>query len=86
MRIFTIYVSDKSAGRYFRARLTRRQYLRLDNGCMVSIGLIVGKGLTRETVARWVRRGRAVEVSHDEWNHSSCQSACVKSGASACRW
>ena len=36
----------------------------------------------RRENGRWV----TVEISHDEWNHSDCQSACIRRGAEKCVW
>lgn len=81
-----VYVQDKAMNSYVLASLTVRQYRRLDNGVMVSCGLSVPEDVSRETVARWVKRGRARQVTYDEWNHGGCQSSCVTRGGSKCRW
>lgn len=88
--MFTVYAQDKTkpgAPKYYRVRLTPRQATRWNNGMLVSIGLIVGEfGFTASSLARLQRAGAAQEVTQDEWNHSGCQSSCIRRGNARCGW
>ena len=69
--------------KYYRASVSQAWAIKHDNGALFSFGLTVGEdGLTEKHLARIDK----VEVSHDEWNHSGCQSGCVLRGAKECRW
>lgn len=82
----TISVADKARGIYAKADLTSRQVVRLNNYHMISIGLIVGEDITPQTLDRWLKTGIATRITHEQWNHSGCLSACTLRGAPACRW
>jgi GH24 family phage-related lysozyme (muramidase) len=83
--MFTITVRNGEL--FYRAQLTHRQYMRHDNGAMVSCGLTVGRdGFRESTLARWIKAGTAREITREDWQHSSCQSSCIRRGATACRW
>jgi hypothetical protein len=41
------------------ARLSVTQARRLDNGHLISIGLVIGEDITPGTLARWVKKGIA---------------------------
>ena len=80
-----IYI--KNGAKYYRAEVTPAWARKHDNGALISCGLTVGEnGITARMVDRMVTRGDAREVTHDEWNHSGCQSSCVQRGAASCRW
>lgn len=87
-RIFgpAIYVTDKERNKYYIARPTLSQAKRLDNGHLISIGLIVGEDIGRRTIRRWVSNGTAREIDRESWNHSGCQSSCKRRGDSTCSW
>lgn len=78
----TFYAYDKKNEKYWRFEATQRWWVEHDNGCAVSIGFEVGKEISMDQL----RSLGAVEVTKDEWNHSGCQSSCVKRGAKECRW
>jgi hypothetical protein len=54
--------------RYYRVMLSLGQAKRHNNGCLVSIGLTVGRDLTRSTFLRWKRAGQTREITYTEWN------------------
>lgn len=31
-------------------------------------------------------RKKAVQITHDEWNHAECQSGCIRRGDPKCLW
>lgn len=82
--MLTICVKDPKVDRYYRAYVSRAFAVRHDNFALVSIGWTVNDDLPRRA---WnaVKRD-AVEISREEWNHSGCQSSCVRRGGSECRW
>jgi len=84
-----VYARDSTVtpSRYYRLALTLTQAKRWNNGIMVSIGLIVGEyGFTKRSLARLIKAGQAKAVDFDEWNHSGCQSSCVRRGGVHCSW
>lgn len=81
-----ITIHDATTNRYYRATLSLRQARRHDNGALISCGLSVPDDLRPSTLASWLKKGIAREISHDEWNHSGCQSYCKRRGDTECRW
>jgi len=80
-----VYIRD--GARFFRAQVSPQWAIDHDNGALISCGLTVGEaGFTARMLDGLRRRGRATEVSEEEWKHSGCQSACVLRGARECRW
>jgi GH24 family phage-related lysozyme (muramidase) len=80
-------IAVKDKGVYYLADLTRRQVARYDNGALISCGLTTGRDrITSATVARMVKAGDAKAISFEEWNHSGCQSSCIRRGQSTCSW
>ena len=78
-----VAVRDPDHNKFYLVRLTERQVKRLNNGALVSLGLTVGaNGFTRKEFDRLPK----TEISYDEWNHSGCQSSCIRRGHSTCRW
>lgn len=75
-----------SEPKYYAAALTTNQLVKHDNGCLVSIGLVVPLDLRYSTLARWINQGIAKEITFDEWNHMGCQSSCKRRGGTECRW
>lgn len=82
-----IYIRDPKVepAHHYRYDASVRWAHEHDNGALISCGLVVGERLNGRVVLSAVPRG-AVEVSHDEWNHSGCRSGCVLRGARECRW
>lgn len=76
------YAHDPKSKRAWRFRASEAWYRRNDNGHAVSIGFTVGEDIT----LRKLKALNATEVPYDEWNHSGCQSSCVKRGDKSCRW
>lgn len=65
----------------FKIRLTPSEVLKYDNGAMVSCGI-----MAPDCIDEWVKTGKAIVISYDEWNHSGCQSRCIKRGDNLCQW
>ena len=81
-----VYISDKGHGLHYRADVSTQWARRHDNGALISCGLTVPDDLSRASLRALIVKGRASTCTHDEWNHSSCQSACVRRGDAVCRW
>ncbi len=75
-----------ASARYYFAEVSQRWAIAHDNGALFSCGLTVGEDLTRASLNALRARGSLTEISHETWNHSGCQSACVLRGAKECRW
>jgi len=81
----TVYIKfPGKPDRYYRAQVSQQWAVRHDNFALVSVGLTVGEDLSLQSFKRL--GPTAVEVTHTEWNHSGCQSACQLRGAKECRW
>ncbi len=81
-----ISVADPEHGRFYEISVTPQWAQRHDNGALVSCGLTIGQdGFTRRMFERlpW---HRVRTVSRDSYNHSGCQSSCIRRGDQACRW
>lgn len=82
-------VRSGGADEHYRAQVSAAFAARHDNGALVSIGWTVredGGGDLPPRALAWLRaRGRLTPITHEQWNHSGCQSACVLRGASECR-
>lgn len=85
MRIF-IRDTTQSPEKHYRADVTLTWAQRHDNGALISCGLAVPDNLSCRSLAYLLRTHRAVEVSHDAWNHSGCLSRCKLRGDSICHW
>ena len=72
--------------KYYRAFVSVKWLQRHDNGALYSCGLNVGETVSEYEMETMLNRKVAIEITHDEWNHSSCQSSCVRRGDDACRW
>lgn len=82
-----ITIKDPGNNKFYEASVTPRWANRYDNGAMVSCGLTVGQSrLTQRSLSTLRAQGRLKEISHDDWNHSSCQSGCIRRGAPKCSW
>lgn len=80
-----IYVRDQQ--KYYRLVVTPQWAGRHDNGALISCGLTVGQdGFTRRMLDSAKRRFSWTEVTHEQWNHSGCQSSCILRGDTTCRW
>lgn len=87
MQIYIRHRVDDKDVFYYRAEVSQRWAVEHDNGAIFSCGLTVGEdGLELSSLQALIRQGKAVEVSYDEWNHSGCQSSCIRRGAKECRW
>jgi hypothetical protein len=80
--MITVYAFSEEQGVYYRLRLTPRQARRLDNGHLFSIGLEIGKDISRDRIVTL----KGERVSRDDWNHSGCQSSCTRRGDDRCGW
>ena len=60
-----IKLHDASFTRTWKLNLSRSHVSRLDNGHLVSIGLVLGDDVTEQTLARWIKTGIALEVAND---------------------
>lgn len=78
----TFYAFDKANKKYWRFDATHAWWKKNDNGCAISIGFEVPTDITEEQL----KALKAVEVTHEQWNHSGCQSACKVRGDKECRW
>lgn len=85
MLTVTVKVEDQPA-RFYRLWVTPAWAQRHDNGALVSIGLTVPKDLSRGAFQRALSKFKYVQLTEEEWNHSGCQSSCVKRGGKECRW
>lgn len=56
---FKIHVFNADFTICHLARLSAATVRRLDNGHLVSIGLVVGEDITPATLSKWVKRGIA---------------------------
>jgi hypothetical protein len=81
-----ITIHDPEFTQAWEARLSRAQLNRLDNGHLVSIGLVVGEDITPTTLKRWEKVGKAIPIDPEKGKHSGCQSRCVLRGDSICQW
>ena len=58
-----------------------------DNGVLISIGLTVGRdGFTPKMWKAAQRRFHPKRMSLDAYQHSGCQSSCIRRGQTICRW
>lgn len=67
-------------------KLSHRQVARLDNGHLVSIGLILGEDVQPATLKQWIKSGIATPEDATVAKHSGCQSRCILRGDSLCQW
>lgn len=81
-----IRIADPAHSLYYRATVSPIWARRHDNGHMISCGLSCPDDLSTRSLQALVRRGQAVPISHDEWNHSGCQSRCIRRGDALCQW
>lgn len=58
------------------------QRARMAESFSIHLGFAVPGDISRAQLASL----GAVEVTHEEWNHSSCGSSCVKRGGERCSW
>lgn len=91
--MLTISIRDTQHQKFYRATVTPTWANRHDNGALISCGLTIDEAsysgtvwLTRRAFARLQARGAVTEVTQDQWNHSGCQSSCIRRGAAECRW
>jgi len=66
--------------------LSRRSAARLDNGRMVSCGLMLGEDVKPSTLKTWLKKGIAKPADPEKAKHSGCQSRCILRGDSLCQW
>lgn len=79
-----IYILDQRRSRYYRAEVDREWVEKHDNGHLISIGW--NSDDNQAELRRLLQEGKAVQVPKDEWNHSGCQSSCIRRGGKECRW
>lgn len=88
--MLTVSIKDPKEGKFYTATIPpsilNNSMLFQDNGCLVSIGWTVGGDLSRRGLEELNSRGYLKEIDRDTWNHSGCQSSCVRRGGKACRW
>ncbi len=79
-----VYIKDRNV--YYKAFVSRAWAQGHDNGVMFSCGLKLVEDVKAEALDELLRKGQAVQVTFDEYNHSGCQSECVLRGGKTCRW
>jgi hypothetical protein len=92
--MLSIAIRDTQNSKYYRAAVSISWAKRHDNGALISCGLTIDEPsawsghvwLTRRAFDRLQKTGAVKEITHDQWNHSGCQSSCVLRGAKECRW
>jgi hypothetical protein len=77
-----ITATDPATGKNWYVFPTMKIVRRWDNGALISCGWTIGKDLPKPTFARM----RKVEISAEEYKHSSCQSYCIRRGHARCSW
>ena len=82
-----ITIKNPKTGKFYYANVGASWVQRHDNGAMISCGLTVGeKYFSAHAFKALEKAGKLIEVSKDEWNHSGCQSGCVRRGDAKCVW
>lgn len=76
------YAFDTDAKKAWKFIASASWWAKHDNGHAVSLGFRFGEEITE----RQLTALGAVEVPYEEWQHSGCQSSCVKRGGATCRW
>lgn len=71
---------------FYKASVTAQWANKHDNGALISCGLAVGENLTRTSLNILIRQKRAYLISKEDYNHSGCQSRCIRRGDSICQW
>jgi hypothetical protein len=66
--------------------LNARQIGRVDNGHLISIGLVLGTDIQPSTLKRWIKAKIAKPTDAAIAKHSGCQSRCVLRGDTKCQW
>ena len=79
-------ISIRDGEKYYAARVTPQWAERHNNYAMISLGLTVDKDLSRRAFNALMKTGRVKDVSAEEYQHSGCQSSCIRRGAAQCRW
>jgi hypothetical protein len=84
--MLTISVRDGES--FYVVKVTPKWADKYDNGAVISCGLTVPVDISRQAFERYRKRypDRVVNVSRDEYQHSGCQSSCIRQGARECRW
>jgi hypothetical protein len=78
-----VYIKDPAYRSHFKVNLDD---VPRGNGSLFSSWLTVGRdGFTRGMMDSLLRLGKAIPVSEAEWQHSGCQSACIRRGDPICR-
>lgn len=70
----------------FTCNLSPAHARRIDNGHLISIGLIIGEDVKPATLKRWIKSGKARPADVEKAKHSGCQSRCKLRGDSVCQW
>jgi hypothetical protein len=89
-----ITIKHPKRGKYYRATVTPEWANRHDNGALISCGLTVDEPsawsgkvwLSSRAFNTLEKTGRVQEITHDQWNHSGCQSRCIMRGDAMCQW
>jgi hypothetical protein len=76
----------KAGNKRYKLTVSSQWAIKNDNGCLVSIGLEVGKDLKQTQLDALIRQGKAKEVTEQDFNHSGCQSSCILRGHAKCGW
>lgn len=80
-------IADPEKGKYYKMAVTPEWAQRHDNGRLISCGLTIGQdGFTRRMFQLAQYRFSHLEVTQDEYNHSGCQSSCIRRGNDKCTW
>lgn len=83
----TVTIADHDRQLYGRLQAPIAWIKRHDNGCLVSIGLIVGtRGFTRNMFDNARRRYKWQPLTREQWQHSGCLSFCKLRGHDRCGW
>jgi len=82
-----ITIKNPKTGRYYVASVSPAWARRHDNGALVSCGLTVGDSSLSAAAFKTLEKAGALrEISREDYNHSGCQSGCIRRGDPKCIW
>lgn len=76
-----MFYAKATNGKCFKVNVSPSFADRYSRGASVSIGIT---GVSEEFLRQHAKQ--MTEITYDEWNHSGCQSSCVRRGGKECRW
>jgi hypothetical protein len=79
-------ITIRDGEKFYRAIVSPQWAARNDNGALVSCGLSVPESLRPAQLRALIARKQAQEITREDWNHSGCQSRCVRRGDPTCQW